>query len=491
MHPQAIVAVDRFAECVAVFKGAYQSLDLRVGWTNAHGKDICLFLRGILDPRPPHLVPPASADPSVGAFKAKRIVKPIGALRKVLDDLRNDRVRVGKRVILLGSLKQDGKWDPGVSPGFSFNEASTEGWFGRPEPASIQLYESTRRPSDIAGYKLDEDVLKRLWRTLPTPYRSLGDVTTAFFQNPDTPREFPNCFTLFSARVPVEFLPATDFRNGRLRVAIQCAPGIDVEKVSLGMIAEPGTGPDDRKSFSWKRSRWKLRGTNLITVKSFPVDDAASVTLLLRYRKQPITSIERKNPRGHLLNPAFRVHEFMDKGFVKYEKGITGQGKPMQDDFERAVAWLFGLCNLPPIFYGTGTIQNELDLISIWPERKLIIAVECTTLLVDFSKKLSTVHRRCKDLETMMKDHHVLPVVATCLDAHQITSTDKQKALAEGIVLLTSHELEEVRGLAERNVGRSDVVDYLLGGGAADTPVTNPLAGNTFRNKWMWKARLF
>lgn len=438
----------------------------------------------------PKQVPPPPPDPSAGAFKARRILRPISALKKVLADLRNDRVRVGKKTLALGKIQVDGKLEPGVSPGFSFNEANTEGWFIKPGPATIRLYGSTSRPSDIAGYKYDEATVERLWRTLTGPYKNLHDVITTYFQNPHG-MENPNCFTLFEGLVPLEFLPATDFRNGRLRIAVQCAQGIDVEKVSVGVITEPGTAPSDRRSLSWKRSRWKSRGSTLLTVESLPADQISSATLLLRYKKQPVTSIERNNPRRHLLNPAVRVHEFMDPGFSKYEKGITGQGKPVQDDFERAVAWLFGLCNLPPIFYGTGTIPNELDLISIWPERKLIIPVECTTFLVDFSKKLNTVHRKCKDLETQMKDHQFLPVVATCLTANQITATEKQKALTEGIVLLTERELGELKALAQRNCTRGEAIEYLLGGGAADTPVTNPIAGNSFKNKWMWKARWY
>lgn len=491
MHPQAVEAIDKFEKCVATFKGAYESLDLRVGWTHAHGKDICLFLRGILDPRPPKLVPPPPANPSAGAFKVTRLVKPIGALKRVLAGVRKDELRLGKRTLFLGKLQHNGSLEPGISPGFTFNEANTEGWFIQPGPASIRLYESTRRPAEMAGGKLDESTLGRLWRTLPSPYKNLRDVVSTYFQNPHGMQDTPNCFTLFEGSVPLELLPATDFRNGRLRIAVQCAQGIDVEKVSVGMISEPGCAPGDRSSYTWKRSRWKTRGAHLITVKSVPADNLSSATLLLRYKDQPITSIERKNPRRHLANPPVRLHEFMDPGFSKFQKGITGQGKPMDDDFELAVGWLFSMCNLPPTFYGTGTIQNEIDHVALWPERKLVIPIECTTLLADFSKKLSIVHRRCKDLEAVMRDHHFLPVLATCLTATQITATDKQKALTEGIVLLTDKELSELRALAERNGTRGEVVEYLLGGGAADTPTASPIGGNTFKNKWMWKARWF
>lgn len=471
MQQYSVDQLKKFVDHLTTYSGAWRSIDLRIASTKIAGKEICLILDGRFEELPPDQLPPTPPDPSVGNFKAERIILPFDQLGKLLKDVVSEKLEVDGRSILLGKLNQDGTVREGLGLNTTFSEGGRARWGNFEQSAVIRLLQYNQTINEASANTLNESDLELAWKSLNAPYRDTEDVLGEYFRRPTTLMDQTKSYFLLEARVPVEFTDATGWTDGRLTVEVSIGGYLDPDLVTVGLVMIPRTGRKHRESFAWKSGDWKQNSTKHVATWARDDQDILGCEVYLRYDGSNVGSRELINRQAQTSNIAMNAHRHFDPHFEHYERWIAGQGPKPAREFERAVAWLFHFCGLRTAFYGTGQdFDNEIDQLGYWDEGKVVLAVECTTHSKDLTPKMKNVIRRCANLERAAAGWEVMPVVATCLEPKEITDTERQMAGTDKVVLLTAKQLKEIFQMAERCCPPGDVVDFLSKGGSAKPP---------------------
>lgn len=467
MNEYSIGQIDRFSQIVSEFRDAWQHLVLRAGWFQGDRAGSCAFLHADLLTDPPGVTAP---DPSVPPFHAATVVQDPESLKSFLEDLKEDRVRLGSQTLRLAAIDNGGKVLQVFQVLLQMEASKHNPPKSRRGPATVRLQGGGLPVSGIFGENESIGAMEARWRALPQPYRGWDDVFSSYFDEPER-RGSPmvSCFVTVNAHLPLDFSSSTTLSGRRLQVAVDGHPKVDFAKVSVGAILDRQAEPPLRSTIRWDASEWKVLKTKARATRSVPSQRASSATLFLRYGDAVLGQFTQDLPEHRQGNDVVKAHEVLDPDRTNLRRWLSGQGDEKGNRrghlFEAAFVWLLHLLRLPAIPYGAET--NEVDAVCILEDQRVALVVECTTALPDFKEKTAKLFGRARDLKKALSDYDFIPILATCLPSKDIPQDHLDRAAKDWITLLGGGELDALLKAAETGAKVEEVVAYLVRGGCA------------------------
>lgn len=297
------------------------------------------------------------------------------------------------------------------------------------------------------------------------PYNSLEQLSGEFLVSGERVRWETNSYLRLFAGVPVGLrAEETDLNDSRLVLGI-VAP-------SLGLLRECGLGfraYRAGKMFSsgavlCSRKRWRqTREHPPCFVTKMPFRRCDHVELFLSLNGKALCTWSLQNSRLPEENVRIRLHAYLDPGFRRIARYLSGEGKDSSRNFERAVSWLLWVCGFTCTHYGSAGLTDEVDVVAVSTSLPVLIAVECTTDVPDTNQKISRLSSRCKKLNRDLGPGNwvVLPVVATALLSEDIPSADIMKAASEKVAILARDDTMALLDLAKSNAEVGDVLSFI------------------------------
>jgi len=386
----------------------------------------------------------------------------------VLGWLKSDEVHTNDLKLKLGRFGQgaDQKtFRPGANASFTFNPPS----LGETQPTEhpIATLGDFARIYELAGGTVSEYALERQWRSLPTPYRDWDDVLFTYFGHEMHQSGEHFGFVLFEARLPLWLDSLSGFHDGKMRILIRSATAVR-NGLRLGIICRTIDELDYRLGIDGSRLRWRESGRKSLAVSVQPADKFRRSDIFLSFDGELIARLSRENFERKSDNHAIAVHQVFDEGLERFDRWLRGgPGGRSAQEFEQAIQWLLNFLGLKTVFYGGGGTENEIDILAEWTRGRILLAVECTTRTTDIGRKFTALHQRVGELLLRGRNWKVLPIVVTSLSPDKLTRTETERAYTDGIVLVTSSELADLREMALKCAEQRDVLEYLKRGGAS------------------------
>jgi hypothetical protein len=166
-------------------------------------------------------------------------------------------------------------------------------------------------------------------------------------------------------------------------------------------------------------------------------------------------------------NPISAAYASFDAAFDSLRYQLFEEGRPRKDarHFEQGVSALLHMLGFSALHIGSA-IDDAPDILAVTP-RGQIVAVECTTGLLDQGNKLSKLVRRTELLRRSLlssgaRNTKVVAIIVSALGMQDVRA-DFQKAHEHGVLVLCN---EELRDLVARSFTQQDP-DALLQEGFA------------------------
>jgi len=329
-----------------------------------------------------------------------------------------------------------------------------------PTVAEYKTFFLSGRGSGIGQERLEK--FNDLLRTGVYPYDGLRDLFEHFLQ---MAKEFDPPTTDFInilAPLPVRLHERTRISEGKLEILIDADRAINLSEISVGLILFGRDTPVDRSKVDFTVDDWISSNGLYKSSKEVDVSNCPLIKVFLSYRGLLVDQEELYNPAAVPENPRILVHNFFDQDLKTFSSYLRGEGKNPSEDFELCIGWLLSFCGFSPLHYGLAKrISEEIDIIAFSPATNEVIAAECTLRDIDVNSKLAKLSRRVKELQAVLTNWNVLPVIFTALESDKISSANLETAKKEHIVVTSRQETIYLLEMAEQNKGAPEIFRYL------------------------------
>lgn len=359
----------------------------------------------------------------------------------------------------LGNILDIDKFDPFFVPLGDLNlevrdeaRAQPRYYFEPFGPAGPQgnwrLPKLTAQPStSLTDYNLPNQVVLDLeLMANELPYSGLRDLFDTFGIPPSTmQRGYSSPIAGWTITHPASVLSGSEIENGRAKIQLKCAAGVDTTLLNLGLQILSNQPPIFRKRVPVSRIEWTPDGKFSLGYLEEEVDDAVVADVYLSYRGEYLghywISDESKS-----LNPRLLLHKLNDS------KNVIGDGffSLKADFFEDSISLLLNLLGLTAITYGgIPQLQDAPDIIAYSPEGHLFV-IECTTTDVGRSGKLLKLKQRTEEIKDAAHKggvgySYAIGVLFTSLSREE-TKSCWNEAADFGIALVCREEIENLIG---------------------------------------------
>ena len=272
-------------------------------------------------------------------------------------------------------------------------------------------------------------------------------------------------FIFIHAPLPLLISDNTKFLKDGLHIEIELIKGLNKSKIQLNYVFitneignNRGVIPDVFSDSSPTPSIIHLETTIDWARLRFQI---ITCNLFLIYDGQFISEKTLYNPYYQSENKGIKVLQILFKNLEdRYMKQLSGV-KPNQ--FENAIAILFGFCNFKVIPLGEiSQFSDAPDIIAIDIYNQIGIVVEASTLeFLDKEKKLTKFITRCEILKKHLDDIEIIPVFCTSLEGSKLVHPEIEEAKKHNIIILSREDLIDLFELAKKNVPNEDVIEFI------------------------------
>jgi hypothetical protein len=321
----------------------------------------------------------------------------------------------------------------GQVPNYHVTESAHHGFDRFDRAVSVQISGGNHIVhGDVDGESLSWEV-----RSSVPPYDNVGELLDLLHVRRDV-------FSISSPYVDIEALPPgvisadSQMKDGKTTIVIT---GSILANPELFTITYKTVFKDkiERSSGPVAGIRWRESdGVRLgdVTVES---GGGARMHVFLQYDDYNIHHRWLRDPHKYA-NPLLAIYETFDTDSEFLEK-ILSKPKANSASFEAGVAMLLATLGLPASHYGASKLHDEApDIVAPVPGLDVVLAIECTTDVLDKKDKLSKLISRSRALQDSLNASNyehikVVPLIVSALplaqlQPHMNTARDNGVAVA-------------------------------------------------------------
>lgn len=287
---------------------------------------------------------------------------------------------------------------------------------------------------------LEKEIIDQKLRSDKIPWDGIADLQSNFMGLGQEWVSRDTSLLYIIAPIYVE-LKKIELKGSKLKIEMKKPDTILCEDISLSIISYQENNIISRNKYSIKNK--------IIDLKHKPL----MIKALVNYRNR---IIESKELFGQTLNKRVNVYQEIVGDFEDFLEDFNKKSRR----FEAKISILFHLLGLSPAYYGY-TTQNIPDILVFSKENEFVLVVECTTREPDLNNKLTKLSTRTKEIENIIDDISVLPILVTSFNRSLINVSDIEKALKEKIALVTSNEISILISMCLEQKSPEQVYDYI------------------------------
>ena len=388
----------------------------------------------------------------IGAWQSTR---PIAKLPALLKQLQKGYLRVGGTSIRYLNWRTGDAGEKGLPYGAaraSFHDVTLWREQGLTKWSHWDLGAGGSPMHDVivkAG--IDGALLDNELRTLPEPYDGIDSVARFCVGYPhQVMRGAHN--VAYHILAPLEVLMVLDecsFRSGELHYAITAGSKAATGRAKLGVFAWKGEEIKHQVSVDLSNEGWVEFDGEFSCEGDVRLEGASSATMLLSVLGYTVHRHTLVDYAAGGTNPRVSAYEPFDPDLTALKKSFAHTGEK-SDRFEAAVARLFRFLGFD-VEHLTSPISDAVDVIAISETSMVLLAVECTTGDINNKGKLGGLITRTKEIEATerFKGHHeVFSVLATSLEAKDISRAGMRAAWEDKVAVLAREDLLELLEMA-------------------------------------------
>jgi len=425
-----------FKSFFQIFKDNWQSIDLRVV---AISKDVgWLFhtIQIIFD----HDLKDRSVNEDIPNIDDLLVIHErwnIDEIEKLLEYVEKSELFVGDKKIHIKGY--DGNvWKPLSSLNFRFYEKN-EGYSRYNSNFPLAVLEGYHGGG--LGFNEKKGINHKL-RSEKIPWDGLVDLRANFVGiGPDWASR-DDCFLSLVAPIYVQ-LKSAELDNSILTFEIEKADTINFEDISISLISHQENGIISRLKYHIKEMN------TIIELDHAPL----MIKLMVNYRNYIVDS---KELFGHTLNRRINVYQQIFGDIQEFTEGFSIKGR----QFEARISILFHLLGLSPAYYGFGA-HDIPDILVFSKDDEFVLVIECTTREPDLNNKLTKLSTRAREIEGILHDIPVLPVLVTAFERSMINVSDVEKATKEQIALVTDDDISTLITMCLEQKSPKQIFNYL------------------------------
>ncbi|MFN3913217.1 hypothetical protein [Hyphomonas sp.] len=241
--------------------------------------------------------------------------------------------------------------------------------------------------------------------------------------------------------------PSSSLSSGRSVIVLNCLPGLDVEKIKIGLQIFDHQSVQ-RRSISGARLSWApadtlKRGTFIEEAPSTSV-----VRVFVSYADELMNHVWLSDP-DRSLNVRRGIHSTFDPRLELIQNMLSKSPESRQDsrEFEAAIGWLFWMLGFNPIaWHASKRLSDAPDLV-VQSDDGRILVVEATIGTLKQENKLPLLLERTQRIRQALESVNVrptiVPIICTALEDDAI-GIDLEAAQSLGIGVLSAPTLSSL-----------------------------------------------
>jgi hypothetical protein len=459
--------IEEFRKAIEPYKDGWKSIEIRAACFLTNEKWVNLGARIILSEQSRENIPIINQLPQFPRFKTFQEVYEISELDNFLIELEK-----GGAISIIGGSditpKMNNNGGKTTTPTFSFFKSYATSYIKHDSQfILLRVSESNNIFSSI-----DKEYINKELHICNIPYRGLNDLFQNFIEVLDQYYSIPEPpFIEVVAPIKVRLI-TSDCKLSGNEITI-CAEAIgydDLKDISIGLIEYYQNKPVNRRRVTLPEAKWVKKGSNRTMKKEIKGSVITSAEIFLRFRGEYINDLIVKDPSAVLENPRIKIYNHFDANLTILMQYLESSDANI---FEKGIALLLYFCGFNTGSYGLmkgkrgiSSIQDEIDIIAFTPDNSTtgsyIIAGECTTQDINANEKISKLSRRVKEIQKLLPEFTIIPLIFTTLENDHILELDVKKAEQEGIGVAAKENIVELLEMAKQMTWLQKQQDKIL-----------------------------
>lgn len=464
--------IANFQSALLATPAAWQSIEIRTIAVLRHGEWHNLISLARLDPRNPEVGVAAEVLAETSSLIAVRSIVPFEDLSALIDDV------VAGEIVVAGYSIRFMVESHGTPPApYSHGASAICSVLGdQPLGAPLMWGHELMISGDSAAVVMED--IRGGYGQLSQELRAAAEPWDGFEALMEyglgTLRRLDNNSAQFFVRAPLSIRLRPDvqhLRDGQIDFTVEVSNTALSAHCSVGYVATlqgvlgmRGTIKPSRKS------DWIVHEGISTWTGAQEVPAADQVALFVRVGPYVVDRAAVVDERLRVQRPLVNAYRELDGEFKLLEQRLLAPERSGQIDFERAVARVFLFCGfVVDSFAGDNRLSDTVDAIAHAVDQKTVVVIECTTgPLQSRDGKLSRLVARSRSIEAAFcpegrspGEVSVLSVIATRLHHSDVSSSDRNSANADGIIVLDNEGLSELLAIARSGAGPSAALRLL------------------------------
>jgi hypothetical protein len=249
------------------------------------------------------------------------------------------------------------------------------------------------------------------------------------------------------ADILADIRPASTIMNSRAFLQIGLADGLDITKASIGCSFSKNGGSVTRKRISGEELSWSKDDDSHVGRIEFDVPAGAILECVANYAEEAHHICKIVDP-STTRNSCRAIHQLFDPELKRLRELLTIEGKRKARDFEKPIAWLFGMLGFSVSHLDAIPQANgSPDLVAKAPSGNVVV-IECTTGLLKAEHKLPNLVARTEQVRKALalSGHEtlkVLPVLVTNRSLAEVKA-EIEDANKMQVYVITSDDFQEL-----------------------------------------------
>lgn len=441
-------ASHRFVEELGHSGDIWRTLDLRLMALRVEDEWHNLQTRIYLQEDSAEDVPSFPLPDGIPGLLVKQVVLPLSQLEAILVGLEEGRLDLAGQSILYQDVTHgtDLECKPYGSDYYFLDLTSRHQQLYRGWAAHVLHGMGSGTNHFVSQASADWTELNDRIRSSDTPYDGLSGLAYHYLGSPRSfgPNEYARYYLLAPLRIQID-VDGTRLERGDLIICVTGTSEGTFEKAALSVFGQDGTLVPwsrklrlDKAEYEVDEGVWKSR----LTVQHAGLFDA-TIMLVVGHRCVHSYSVVDDATVHH--NERARAYEIAvadrDLDIFRNWLRVSSDG----NRFEHAVSRLLYFCGFAvDSFAQQGRLDDAVDFLAFHDSSRHILAVECTLGTPDSRGKLGRLAVRAGELAKAIPTFSVTPVLATRLEREDVPTKEREKAAADGIVLLCGDDLNNL-----------------------------------------------
>ena len=429
-----------FKNFISQFMDNWRTIDIRVlAWKIEIG---WLFhqIRIVLDSKP--VKKPTFEDiPKIENLLAIHERWDINKLNQLLDSLETAELEIGGETIHIKTWNGQ-LWKPLNNLSYRYHDKDNP----------FQKYGINYMSCSLQGYSSrqvnynEKEIINHQLRTYKHPWDGLKDLRMNFIGLNEQWSSLDNSNLAIIAPI---FLKINEIQleNKDIIVNIEKSDMIKFEDILLSIISQYEYNDISRIN------QPIIQNKTIVKLNNTPVKSK----IMINYRKHVPDS---KEIYGYTTNQRVKIFQELSGDIQDLLEDVPEKGRRSSRNFEVKISLLFHILGFSPAYYGFGS-DDVPDVLVFDKDNKSVMVIECTLLQPDINNKLSKLSSRTKNIELIIPDIQVLPILITALSRDRINKSDEDKAETEAIAIITSNEFDSLITMGLEQASATEIFDYI------------------------------